>query len=410
MIDFTKNKYALHIFIIIILLVLSFFTIRPVIYMVLLGAMIAYGLTPIANKIQTKIKYPSISIFLALILVVIPLILLFAYVFYEITVFADVFFNSSDLAGMDINNALNAFVGNLPVELQGFIKPYMGSLSTGLESGLSYVLAYTVKLVKGFSNVLIQLFVLICSIYYFTRDGDLIWENIFVFIPNEHKAFFDRTFYEIANVLKSIFYGHFLTAVIIGVMGGVGYYFLGYKFALFLGIITGIFQLIPIFGPWIVYWALAIYAIFVAGDIVQAVLTVLWGFVLSLSDMYIRPVLASNYADMPSLILLVGFMAGPYVFGIVGFILGPLILGVCYAVIKSLKEELEKDNWNSGDEEASENKDDSSGEEGSENNDGSVNEVDSNSENDSNILVESSDDIKEISEVIDNDSDLNKKD
>ena len=30
-------------------------------------------------------------------------------------------------------------------------------------------------------------------------------------------------------------------------------------------------------------------------------------------------------------------------FGIVGFILGPLILGIAYAVIKSLKEELEKD-------------------------------------------------------------------
>ena len=120
-------------------------------------------------------------------------------------------------------------------------------------------------------------------------------------------------------------------------------HFLGYKFALFLGIITGIAQLIPIFGPWIVYWALAIYAIFVIGDISQGILTILWGFVLSLSDMYIRPMLASNYADMPSLILLVGFMAGPYVFGIVGFILGPLILGIAYALIKSLKEELDKD-------------------------------------------------------------------
>jgi predicted PurR-regulated permease PerM len=168
-------------------------------------------------------------------------------------------------------------------------------------------------------------------------------EYIFVFIPKEHRPFFERTLDDVANVLKSIFYGHFLTAIVIGVMGGVGYYFLGYKFALFLGIVTGIAQLVPIFGPWIVYWALALYAFFVAGDIAQGILTILWGFVLSLSDMYIRPMLASNYADMPSLILLVGFMAGPYVFGIVGFILGPLILGIAYAVIKSLKEELEKD-------------------------------------------------------------------
>lgn len=356
MMDLTENKYSLHIFIIIILLAMSFFTVIPVLNMVLLGAMIAYGLTPIARKIQTKVKYSSISIFIAIILVVIPLILLFAYIFYEITIFANIFFSSSNIVlgnGMDLNQTLVVLTHKLPVELQVFVNPYLSSISGSLENVVSYVLHYLVSLVKSFSDILIQLFVLVCSIYYFTRDGDKIWENIFVFIPKKHKEFFDNTFNEIADVLKSIFYGHFLTAVVIGIMGGVGYYFLGFKFALFLGIVTGIFQLIPIFGPWIVYWALAIYALFVSGDILQAILTVLWGFVLSLSDMYIRPALASNYADMPSLILLVGFMAGPYVFGIVGFILGPLILGVTYAVIKSLKKELEKDNWNSDDEDES---------------------------------------------------------
>lgn len=344
--EYLKHKYSLHIFIIIILLAMSFFTVVPVLNMILLGAMVAYGLTPVAKRIQSKVKYESISIFIAIILVVIPLILLFGYIFWEISVFADLFFNSTNIIGpssLSINELFNSAVSTLPVEIQGVIKPYLPTLSGGLQSIFSYLLKFIVSLVKSFSDILIQLFVLICSIYYFTRDGDEIWENIFVFIPEKHKDFFGNTINEVANVLKSIFYGHFLTAVIIGIMGGVGYYFLGYPFALFIGIITGIFQLFPILGPWIVYWTLAAYAIFVTGDIVQAILTILWGFVLSLSDMYIRPALASNYADIPSLILLVGFMAGPYVFGIVGFILGPLILGVTYAVIKSLKEELEKD-------------------------------------------------------------------
>ena len=187
------------------------------------------------------------------------------------------------------------------------------------------------------------MFVLFCSIYYFAKDGDGVWEYLFTFVPDTHKDFFDKTINEIANVLKSIFYGHFLTAIIIGIMGGIGYALLGYQFALLLGVITGILQLIPIFGPWPVYWTLAAYDVFVTGNVVQAALTIIWGFVLSLSDMYIRPALAGKYADIHALILLVGFMAGPYVFGIVGFILGPLILGITYAVIKSLKEELEKD-------------------------------------------------------------------
>ena len=346
MFNLSESKYGLHIVIIIIFLFLSLLTVMPVLNMVLLGAMIAYGIAPLANKIQSKIRFTSISIFLAIILVIIPLILLFVYVFWEIAVFAGMFFNSHNLSvssGIDLNLALNTFVHALPIELQGLVKPYIGALTDGVHNILNYIFSYAVKFVRNFSDVLVQLFVLICSIYYFTRDGDKIMEYIFTFVPKNYKSFFENTLDDVANVLKSIFYGHFLTAIIIGIMGGVGYYFLGYKFALFLGIITGIAQLIPIFGPWIVYWVLAIYAIFVVGDISQGILTILWGFVLSLSDMYIRPMLASNYADMPSLILLVGFMAGPYVFGIVGFILGPLILGIAYALIKSLKEELDKD-------------------------------------------------------------------
>ena len=346
MFNLSESKYGLHIVIIIILLLLSLLTVMPVLNMIVLGAMIAYGISPVASRVQSKIKIPSISIFLAILLVIIPLILLFVYVFWEIAVFADMFFTSHNLSissGFDLNLAVTTFVQALPVDIQGFINPYIGALTNGVQDILTYVLNYAVKSISNFSDVLVQLLVLICSIYYFTRDGDKIIEYIFVFIPEKHKAFFENTLDDVANVLKSIFYGHFLTAIIIGILGGVGYYLLGYKFALFLGIITGIAQLIPIFGPWVVYWALAIYAFFVIGDITQGILTILWGFVLSLSDMYIRPMLASNYADIPSLILLVGFMAGPYVFGIVGFITGPLILGIAYAVIMSLKEELEKD-------------------------------------------------------------------
>lgn len=344
MFNLTENKYGLHIAIIVVLLILSFFTIAPVLNMVLLGAMIAYGVRPIAARIQTKFKYPSISIILAMIVVVIPLILLFGYIFWELSNFAAMFIASSaGGSNVSLEQGIANIVNSLPVDIQFTAQNFLNSISLYLQEGLSTLLQSIVTLTKEFSNVILQLFVLFCSIYYFAKDGDSVWEYLFAFVPEEHKEFFDKTIDEIANVLKSIFFGHFLTAIIIGIMGGIGYYFLGYQFALLLGVITGVLQLIPIFGPWPIYWGLAAYDVFVTGNIVQAVLTLLWGFVLSLSDMYIRPALAGKYADIHALILLVGFMAGPYVFGIVGFILGPLILGITFAVIKSLKDELEND-------------------------------------------------------------------
>ena len=92
MFNLSESKYGLHIVIIIIFLLLSLFTVMPVLNMILLGAMIAYGITPVANRIQSKIKFTSLSIFLAIIVVIIPLILLFIYVFWETAVFADMFF------------------------------------------------------------------------------------------------------------------------------------------------------------------------------------------------------------------------------------------------------------------------------------------------------------------------------
>ena len=339
MFNLTENKYGLHIIIIVVLLILSFFTIAPVLNMVLLGAMIAYGVRPVAKRIQSKLKYPSISILLAMIVIVIPLILLFAYIFWDLSNFATMYVASNgNGSNVTLEQGISNIVNSLPVDVQVSAQNFLNSISLYLQEGFAALLGSFASLVKGFSNV-----ILFCSIYYFAKDGDSVWEYLFAFVPDEHKEFFDKTIEEIANVLKSIFFGHFLTAIIIGIMGGVGYALLGYEFALLLGVITGILQLIPIFGPWPIYWGLAAYDVFVTGNIIQAVLTILWGFVLSLSDMYIRPALAGKYADIHALILLVGFMAGPYVFGIVGFILGPLILGITYAVIKSLKEELEND-------------------------------------------------------------------
>ena len=55
--------------------------------------------------------------------------------------------------------------------------------------------------------------------------------------------------------------------------------------------------------------------------------------------MYIRPALSSHYADIHPLILLIGFLSGPLVYGIVGFIVGPLILGITYAILDSFRKE-----------------------------------------------------------------------
>ena len=303
--------------------------------MIILGIILAYGIRPVAKRIQSKLKFESISILLAMIVVIIPLILLIAYIVFVISGFLSTFYVSNQ--NFDVNTALSQISYYIPDN------PFLNenNFVQTIESAGKYVLNYLVSKLGSLANITLDLFVLICSVYYFVKDGDNCYEFIKSFVPDEHMGFFNRTVKSIEDVLKSIFYGHFLTSVIIGIFGAVGYSLLGYPYGIFLGVITGILQLIPIFGPWPIYWALAIMDAF-NGNYPRVIVVLLFGFFLSLVDMYIRPAISSHHADIHPLILLVGFLAGPLVYGIVGFIIGPLILGITYVILDNFRKELKE--------------------------------------------------------------------
>ncbi|KZX12311.1 AI-2E family transporter [Methanobrevibacter filiformis] len=336
-----KNNLNSPLIVIAVLVIISFFILTPVVNMILLGAIIAFGLRPISNKIQGKIKYSSISIILAIILVVIPLILIFVYCLFVIGDFAFSFISTNQ--GLVTNmtfNQTDIISPYLPVEMQNYANEIVSNLNSVIKEVLKIVFNYLIDILKSLPEVSLQLFILVASVFYFTRDGHKLNDYLISFIPDESHDYFFRMIKEIKIVLKSIFYGHFLTGIIIGIIAFIGYQILGYDYALFFGILTGVFQLIPILGPWPIYLALCISDL-LSYNYLRAAIVLFFGFGISLSDMYIRPQLSTRYADIHPLILLIGFLAGPLVLGVTGFIIGPLILGITYAVIKSYKEEKE---------------------------------------------------------------------
>lgn len=316
------------------LLIVSLMFVFPVLNMVILGAILAYGVRPIARKIQSKLKFSSVSILLAMVVVLIPLILLVAYIAFELSGLISGFLASNSTA--DINSSLNALSAYLPMQFD--INSISSSLSSSVQEIGKYVMNYFTKVLSSLMNVTLDLFILICSVFYFARDGDKCLDFIESFVPDDSKDFFNSTVEAVKDVLRSIFYGHFLTSVIIGIFAAIGYSLLGYPYGIFLGVITGILQLIPVFGPWPIYWILFFIDIW-SGNYPRAVIVLLFGFFLSTVDMYIRPALSSHYADIHPLILLIGFLSGPLVYGIVGFIVGPLILGITYVVLDNFRKE-----------------------------------------------------------------------
>ena len=323
-----KEYLTPPVLLIIFLLAISLMFIFPVLNMIILGAILAYIIRPVAFKIQSKLKFPTLSVLLAMIIVLIPLILLVAYIAFTISSFVSGVLTATP--NINFDSTMAQLTTYLPIDYD--------SIYSGAVEAAKYVLKYLVSFAGKFLNITLDLFILVCSVFYFVRDGDNCISFIKSFVPDDSKDFFDNTVKSIEDVLRSIFYGHFLTSVIIGIFGCIGYSLLGYPYGIFLGVITGILQLIPIFGPWPIYWALFFLDIS-SGNYPRAAIVLLFGFFLSTIDMYIRPALSSHYADIHPLILLIGFLSGPLVYGLVGFIIGPLILGITYAVLDCYRKE-----------------------------------------------------------------------
>jgi predicted PurR-regulated permease PerM len=337
-----KGTITSAIFIVLILLIASLIVLSPIMSMIILGAIFAYGISPISRRLTPYLKYESISIMVAMVLVIMPLIIIIG--FSIITIIDSVpsiigLASNVDMGGFNqtINQTTSSIAVFVPSDFQPSANSVINALKIIINDSLSAILSYAVDMVQSIPMVSLQLFIFFASTFYLTKDGYRLVEYLKYALPQDRRKFFGRMSEEVKTVLKSIFYGHFLTAIIIGIMAAIGFYILGYPYAVFLGLLTGFLQLMPIIGPWPTYTVLFIFDL-ATGNIFRAIVVLLFGFFLSMSDIYIRPKLSGKYADIHPLIFLLGFLGGPLVFGLVGFILGPLILGVTYAALVAYKK------------------------------------------------------------------------
>lgn len=119
-------------------------------------------------------------------------------------------------------------------------------------------------------------------------------------------------------------------ALIQAVLGTLGMVVMGIPAAGVWGVlilICAIAQLPPILilGP------IAVYG-FVAYDTTPAIIFLVWSFLVSASDGVLKPVLMARGVDTPMLVILLGAIGGMMMSGIIGLFVGAVVLSITYAI------------------------------------------------------------------------------
>lgn len=131
--------------------------------------------------------------------------------------------------------------------------------------------------------------------------------------------------------MRAVLYGLVLTALLQGVLAGLGYWVAGVRAPALLGVITVILALVPFGAP--VVWVSVSAWLLATGEPWAAAGLAAWGaIVVSQIDNLLRPLVISSATRIPYLLVLFGVLGGISAFGLIGLFLGPIVIAMLLAV------------------------------------------------------------------------------
>ncbi len=177
---------------------------------------------------------------------------------------------------------------------------------------------------RGTLSFMLQLFILLYSLFFFLRDGQSILRTILYYVPltpDEEAQLLER----FVSVSRATLKGSLLIGVIQGGLAGVSFWVAGVPGSVFWGAVMIVLSIIPAIGAAFV-WIPAVIYLFLAGNTVPAIGLFVWcAVVVSSVDNFLRPMLIGRDARMSDLLILLSTLGGIVLFGAVGFIVGPIV-------------------------------------------------------------------------------------
>jgi predicted PurR-regulated permease PerM len=132
---------------------------------------------------------------------------------------------------------------------------------------------------------------------------------------------------------RSVAQGVLGVAVIQALLGAAGMIVVGVPGATIwalLILILAVIQLPPlvILGPVMIY-------VFSTAGTVTAVLFMIWGIFVSVSDTFLKPMLLGRGVDVPMLVILMGAIGGMMLSGVIGLFVGAVVLALTYQLFQA---------------------------------------------------------------------------
>ena len=310
---------------------------------------LAYLLLPAVNRLEVTLNRVfrgrsvraarPVAILLTYVVVVGMLVLFFSLVVPVIVQQFEVLWNSRDqLVGQGQVLAANLVIWyqrSIPPDVQArlleLVQQTGGTIAGGLQAGILRTLSF----VTNTFGFVLGLIVIPFWLFYILYDQAKAMRGAFGLVPPRFRTDTLNLIRVVDDILSAYIRGQLLLCVFIGVMATVGLSLLGVRFPAVLGLVAGVFEILPFIGPVIG----AVPAVIVAT--IQAPLLGLWTLLLfvgiqQLENLLLVPRISGKAVQLHPAVIMVVLVLGNQIAGFWGLVLAVPVTAIIRDVFKYL--------------------------------------------------------------------------
>ncbi len=324
-----------------LLIVLSFFIVKPFLLAIFLGAIFAYSFYPLYKWGKKKLGNDSLRAFLicliVLILIIIPAI------FFVKTLIQEsytIYVLGKQKISIGLFKQCNNYFCNLLKELSE--NPQVKyQFEESLKLITNSIIRKGSDILVSIPKILLNLFVMFFTMFYFLKDGAVFVRKVGSYLSMQKKKYV-IVMRRLKEIVHAIVYGYALIALMQGALGALGFFVFGVSSPLFWGMLMAFLALVPYLGTGLV-WGPAAIIIFLDGIFQDSNVLIYKGIGLFFYglifiggiDNLVRPKIIGAKAKIHPALILLGIFGGIFFMGPIGVIAGPLIFSLTAMVIET---------------------------------------------------------------------------
>ncbi len=221
-------------------------------------------------------------------------------------------------------------------------EPIKGAIDNGIERAEEALAGFVERTLGSVPGLLPRLSLLILVpvlAFYLTMDFPELKMWLLSWIPDRWRSDIVGLMIEMDNSLGSFIRGQLLISAIVGILIAIGLSIMGVDFALIIGLIAGIFNIVPYFGPVIGAVPAVVFAL-LKSPLSAVYVVILFAVVNQVESSIISPNILGEHVGLHPVTVIFSIISGGYLFGFLGVILAVPVTSIVKVTLRYIHNKL----------------------------------------------------------------------